>query len=91
LLVTIRAGFGTIRQLTFGHSGKTIQNARVEALHPSTIIITGTGTFTPMPGATEVAFVVRRTTPGQGVIVPVIVEDGCGPWETFVGGGNGAF
>jgi autotransporter-associated beta strand protein len=36
-------------------------------------------------------FVVRRATAGQVTQLPLIVEDGCGEWKTFVGGGPAAF
>jgi hypothetical protein len=89
--VTVKAGFGTIQKLTFGSASKPIQNATVETLHPSSFITGTTGTFTPMDGATEVAFVVRRTNGGLPVMIPLTVEDACGSWQTFVGGGTGAF
>jgi hypothetical protein len=36
-------------------------------------------------------FVLRRATVGQPTQLPFIVEDGCGGWNTFVGGGPAAF
>lgn len=36
-------------------------------------------------------FFVRPQTPGSYVTVPLMVTDGCGPWNTFVGGGPSAF
>jgi hypothetical protein len=46
-------------------------------------------TFTA--GTQSVTLLVTRTTPGQPVIVPFTVFDGCGSWPTFVGGGPSAF
>ena len=53
----------------------------------------GTGGFavTLAPNTEELRFTVRRRGPGA-VHVPLTVRDGCPlPWETFVGGGPGAF
>jgi hypothetical protein len=41
------------------------------------------------PSATT--FFVGRATSGQPVQLPFAVIDDCGPWQTFVGGGAGAF
>ena len=35
-------------------------------------------------------FTVERVTPGQATMVPFTVVDGCGEWQTFVGGGTAA-
>jgi M6 family metalloprotease-like protein len=35
-------------------------------------------------------FYVRRQTPGVPVTVPLTITDGCGPWQTLVGGGTAA-
>ena len=36
-------------------------------------------------------FFIRRTAQGTPVTVPLIITDGRGDWETFVGGGAQAF
>jgi len=33
---------------------------------------------------------VRRRVAGQPTTVPLVITDGCGTWETLVGGGVGA-
>jgi hypothetical protein len=40
--------------------------------------------------STSYTFWVRRGTSGQPTTLPMIVTDGCGPWETLVGGGTNA-
>jgi hypothetical protein len=45
-----------------------------------------------MPANTgQVSFTLRRAAPDQATTLQLIVEDGCGQWPTFVGGGPGAF
>jgi hypothetical protein len=43
------------------------------------------------PGSFAPTFVLRRAVAGAPSTLPVTVVDGCGTWETFVGGGAGAF
>jgi hypothetical protein len=38
----------------------------------------------------QLTFYVSRLAAGPTTL-PMIVSDGCGPWETFVGGGSAAF
>jgi hypothetical protein len=90
LLVTVRAGSGSLAKLTFGAGGAPLQNAEVE-MTGSTEVIRGGGEVTPEPGTTQVAFVVRRLAANQPVLVPLVVVDGCGEWRTFVGAGPTAF
>jgi hypothetical protein len=56
-------------------------------------VLAGTGSFSvPVsPAAPATTFFVNRTTAGQAATVMVTVTDGCGAWQTFVGGGPGAF
>jgi hypothetical protein len=45
----------------------------------------------PLPADTQgVTLTVSRITPGQPTTIPLTIVDECGPWPTFVGGGNGA-
>jgi hypothetical protein len=57
--------------------------------------ITGnsTGNLTvPLSNApTSFTFTVRRVTAGASTIVPFVVNDACGAWSSFVGGGPTAF
>jgi YVTN family beta-propeller protein len=72
-----------VRSLRFG----TLQNAKVTVNGQP---IASGETFTAPAGSTAVAFSVERITPGQPTTVPFTVTDGCGEWQTFVGGGAGA-
>jgi hypothetical protein len=51
------------------------------------------GGFTvALPATTQqVQFIVRQRTPGESLMVPLVVVDLCGDWPTFVGGGPSAF
>jgi hypothetical protein len=90
LLVTIKAGSGSIQKVTFGSASRPIHNATI-LLIGSSAIVQDQSTYTPDPGTTQMGFTIRRNSPGLPVTVSLTVEDGCGPWETLVGGGNGAF
>jgi hypothetical protein len=61
--------------------------------------ITGTGMAThagnvnvsiASPG-TDYTFTVRRNNDAGSATVPIVINDRCGPWRTFVGGGPSAF
>jgi hypothetical protein len=68
--------FGAITNATISAAGQTVaSNVRV--------------TFPA--GSRQAQFSVRQTRAGQAVTVPLVVEDDCGDWPTFVGGGAGAF
>jgi hypothetical protein len=43
------------------------------------------------PQQKTLTFEVRRLTTGQPTTIKVTVVDGCGKWDTFVGGGPDAF
>lgn len=90
LLVTIKAGTGTLQRISFGTPTRPMLNATAQLIGSSSTI-TDLSTFTPPAGTTQMTFMLRRVAPGQPTLIPLVVEDGCGPWETFVGGGNGAF
>ncbi len=85
LQATVVAGGGSLQSLQFG----TATNALIDI--GSQVGATGSFTFTPAAGTTQLTFFVRRATPGQPTTVPFTVVDGCGPWQTLVGGGAGAF
>jgi hypothetical protein len=90
IVVTVTAGSGNIKTIAFGSAQKPIQNAIVETVNPSAIIQTY-GVFTAPAGVTQQAFIVRRITPNQPVMVSLVIEDGCGAWTTFVGSGPTGF
>jgi len=76
LEVTVKAGMGALLSLE-------VRDGQNFSIDPSTPV--------QVPdGATELTFRVRRNGPGA-VYVPLVVVDGCGSWQTFVGGGAGAF
>jgi hypothetical protein len=88
--VTVMAGFGSgapynrLRALRFG----TPVNA--------TVLLNGQpvagGSRVPFAnGAEQATFVVARTAAGSGATVPLVLEDDCGDWSTFVGGGPSAW
>ena len=68
--------FGAVTNATISSAGQAVgSNARI----------------TLPAGSRQAQFSVRQTRAGQAVIaVPVVVEDDCGDWPTFVGGGAGA-
>ena len=88
--VTVTAGVGsgtpnnTLRALRFG----TPSNATIE-VSGQTVAANARVT---LPAGTRQAHVsVQQTRAGQAVTVPLVIEDGCGDWPTFVGGGAQAF
>jgi hypothetical protein len=62
-------------------------HARVDIFGQS--IGAGGGVAAPA-GAHGATFTITRLAPGA-ITVPLIITDGCGDWETFVGGGANAF
>jgi YVTN family beta-propeller protein/VCBS repeat-containing protein len=72
-----------LRALRFG----TLQNAKVTLNGQQ---IASGQTFTVPAEGSAVDFTVERATPGQATTVPFTVVDGCGEWQTFVGGGTAA-
>jgi hypothetical protein len=87
LNVTVNAASSTlpIRSLQFQAganalvdiAGQTNQSGAFSVALPS-------GSFAP-------TFFVHRATPGASTTLPFTVVDGCGTWQTFVGGGASAF
>jgi hypothetical protein len=72
-----------LQALRFG----TFQNARVTLNGQP---VTSGQTFSVPANTTALDFTVERATPGQPTTVPFTVVDGCGEWQTFVGGGTNA-
>ncbi len=86
LQVTVSAGAGPLSALRFG--------AATNALIDVPGFVTGaSGNFNvSLPaGTAQTTFFVRRASPGLATTVPFVVVDGCGEWQTFVGGGPAAF
>jgi hypothetical protein len=63
-------------------------NAVVEAGQPATTV-SSTLPLTGKPVSTT--FYVRRMETNVATTVHLTVQDGCGEWKTFVGGGPGSF
>jgi hypothetical protein len=72
-----------LRELRFG----AFQNAKVTLNGQP---LSSGQTYSVPGGAGAADFTVERVTPGQPTTVPFTVVDGCGEWQTLVGGGAGA-
>ena len=72
-----------LQQIRFG----TFQNATVSV--DGAAVVSGQTAVLPA-GRFAVDIVVRRVTAGVPATVPFTVVDGCGEWQTFVGGGASA-
>lgn len=88
--VTVTAGVGSgapnnrLRALRFG----TPSNAAV-LLNGQPVA--GGARVAFANGVGQATFVVRRTATSAGATVPLVLEDDCGDWSTFVGGGAAAW
>jgi hypothetical protein len=87
--VTIGAGTGS------GAPNNRLRAVRIGAPVNGTIRFNGQllnpGTRVPFPNGTQQAtFMFFRTAPGQATTVPMVIEDECGDWPTFVGAGPAA-
>jgi hypothetical protein len=86
----VTAGIGSgapnnrVHALRFG----TPSNARI--LVGSQTIAGGTRLALPSNPA-QTSFIVERVQGNAGATVPLVVEDDCGDWSTFVGGGPAAW
>jgi len=92
--INARADCGSISYIQFGEHGKSFDNAQVSIASPSG----GPGgqttgfTYKPPPDTESVSLTIQRVAPTGGATVnPVRFSDGCGEWQTFVGGGPDAF
>jgi hypothetical protein len=88
--VTVAAGVGSgaphnrLRALRFGAAVNASIRLNGQAV--------ASGTRVPFAnGAEQATFVVARTAAGAGATVPLVLEDDCGDWSTFVGGGASAW
>ncbi|MFN8634519.1 MAG: M4 family metallopeptidase [Chloroflexota bacterium] len=89
-LVAVTAGVGLVQSIVFGFTGHPIVNATLDVPGVGNGLITSFTyiVFGPKP---TVTFTVHRLAPGGSVMVPMIVTDSCGPWQTFFGSGIGGF
>lgn len=89
LQVSIVAGYGVLSQIQFGSAVRPLVNAIVDVPGMASNITTGRIITLPS-GTVQTTFYVRRQSPGSATTVPLVVTDGCGSWETLVGGGSRA-
>jgi hypothetical protein len=77
-----------LQELRFGDDPRVYRNAAVEidgAVRQPPFAVT-------LPaGTVSKSFVVLQLVAGADAIIPVTARDACGEWQTFVGGGAGAF
>lgn len=90
LRATITAGLGNLTSVRFGTDTRPMLNAAVDLAGVGTGITTGLTHVLP-PGMSQLTFSFAPVAAGQAVTVPLIVTDGCGAWQTLVGGGTRAF
>ena len=93
-ILTARPGCGNISQIQFGKPNTAFSNARVTIQAPAG----GPGeqtsgfSYTPPAGTRSVALEISRVVQsGAATVSPISLNDGCGAWQTFVGGGPKAF
>jgi len=89
LSVTVTAGQGTLSRIEFG-APRGISNASI-SVTGGPANQTGPFAFTPPAGQTTVQFSVSAQNRDLTTTVPLVITDGCGAWETFVGGGARSF
>lgn len=92
--LTARGGCGPIQSIQFGDADRPFDNARVTITAPAGGPADRTAGFAyaPPTGTTSVTLTLQRVTPsGAATVSPIRLSDGCGDWQTFVGGGPGAF
>ena len=71
-----------------------LDNAIVEWPGAPAAVVSSPPPPTPLPvpgGQSSYQFMVTRPVAGSSSTVSLVVTDGCGTWQTFVGGGPGAF
>ena len=92
--ITARGGCGSIERIRFGEQDRPFDNARIAIASPAGGPVDQTVGFSyrPPPRTTTVAITIQRVMPSGGATVsPIILDDACGEWRTFVGGGPDAF
>jgi hypothetical protein len=80
--------------ITFGSDPGAVGNALVDAPAPAQPVLTAApppSAITLPAGTVTYTFFVRRATAGQATAVGLTIQDACGTWPTFVGGGPGSF
>ena len=87
--ITATGAGNSIRSVRLGVDGRPLSNAVVDVAGGPNGLRDG-GQYAPSEATPRVQLTIRRATPGKPTVVPIVVTDACGPWETFVGGGTGA-
>jgi subtilisin family serine protease len=85
LKIDVRAGAGALRSVQLTVSA----NGSVDIVGGQTNL-TGSQTHIPAPTANQVTLLLRPPS-GGGASVQLVINDACGEWRTFAGGGPGAF
>jgi uncharacterized repeat protein (TIGR01451 family) len=78
-----------VQSVRFGNDSRAPINALVD-LPDGRNGLSGGLTVSLSQPAPSYTFWVRRATAGEPTTVPLVVTDGCGNWDTFVGGGTSA-
>jgi len=90
LQTLITAGVGTLRSVQVGDPTQhpsVPMNASIDVAGGPTGM-TGPFTYTPPVGTLKVSLTVRKSVNGTPTTVPLVVQDLCGVWNSFVGGGS---
>jgi hypothetical protein len=86
-----------VLQVTVSTSGSNVAlqsiqfNSAVNGMITGGGLVNSSGSTVLSLSGTSFTFTVRRVTAGMATTVPFVVNDSCGAWPTFVGGGPNAF
>jgi hypothetical protein len=90
LKVVLTAGAGAIQSVRFGTDDRPIANASIDL--PGVAPDRRAGfLYLPATPPTRLTFFLRPLAGSLATTVPLVVTDGCGAWQTVVGGGPSAF
>lgn len=89
--LTATGSSNAILSVAFGDSGGNLANALISVPNGPTNLKSAATYYTSFSSPpTSVTFTTKRQTAGQTVTVPLVVQDRCGEWKSFVGGGPSA-
>jgi hypothetical protein len=92
--LSARSICGPLQEVQIGIIDRPFPNATVSVTEPAGGPTDQTSGFlyTPPAGTTTVKLSIRRVVQSGGAAIsPIRLRDGCGDWNTFVGGGPDAF
>lgn len=92
--VTANGSGNALQSISFALNSQVVGNGLVGAPAPAQPVLSQAApaaSITLPPGTTTYTFFVRRATPGEATALALTVQDACGAWPSFVGGGPGAF